>query len=118
MHTRQIRYQEMNMIEEGKIRTSRRIEAGDLIRREVSRIGEEGLEANGLRFPSIVEKLVEELKCCQHIVLLQQKVNDAIAQRRSFHVHGNGFAESGHILSQLNEKTIVYSRSPSSLRRK
>lgn len=42
----------------GERETSKRIKASDLIRREVSRIGEELLEANGMRIPAIVEKLV------------------------------------------------------------
>lgn len=97
-------------------RTSKRIEASDLIRRKVSRIGEEVLEANGLGIPTIVEKLVEELKCCQHIVLLQQKVNDTIAQRGPFDVHGSCFGELvTYYLS--SSRTIVSAPTPSSSRR-
>lgn len=67
--------------------TSERVEASDLIGRELGGIGEELLEANSLIVPAIVEELVKQLECRQQVVLLQQEVHHAIAQRRPLHVH-------------------------------
>lgn len=67
--------------------TSERVEARDEIGREEIGIGEELFEANGLVVAAIVEKFVKKLECGEKVVLFQQKVHHAIAQRRSLHVH-------------------------------
>ena len=36
---------------------------------------------------TVVEKLMEKLKGSQQVILFQEEVDDAIAQRRSLHVH-------------------------------
>ena len=43
--------------------TSKGIKARDLIGRELRRIGEEFLEANGLSITAIVKKLLKKLEC-------------------------------------------------------
>lgn len=68
-------------------RTSEGIEASDLIGRELRGIGEQLFEADGLGVAAVVEELVEELERRQQVILLDQEVHHAIAQRRSLHVH-------------------------------
>lgn len=69
------------------LRTSEGIEASDLIGRELRGIGEQLFEADGLGVAAVVEELVEELERRQQVILLDQEVHHAIAQRRSLHVH-------------------------------
>lgn len=68
--------------------TTEGVEAGDEVGREAIGIGEEGLEADGLVVTAVVEELVKELEGGEEIVLVQQEVDDAVAQRRLLHVHG------------------------------
>ena len=72
--------------------TSERVEAGDLVGRELRWIREELLEPNGLVVSAIVEKLVEELERRQEVLLFQQEIHHAVAQRRSLHVHRRSLA--------------------------
>lgn len=67
--------------------TSERVEARDEIGREERRIGEVLFETNSLVIAAIVEKLVKKLECGENVVLFQEKVNDAIAERGSLNVH-------------------------------
>lgn len=69
------------------VKTSNRVEARDLIGWELRRVSEEVLESNGLVVSAIVEKLMEQLERREQVVLLQQKIHNAIAQRRPLHVH-------------------------------
>lgn len=71
------------------LRTSEGIEASDLIGRELRGIGEQLFEADGLGVAAVVEELVEELERRQQVILLDQEVHHAIAQRRSLHVHSS-----------------------------
>lgn len=68
--------------------TTEGVEAGDEVGREAIGIGEEGLEADGLVVTAVVEELVKELEGGEEIVLVQQEVDYAVAQRRLLHVHG------------------------------
>jgi hypothetical protein len=60
--------------------TFKRVEARDLIRRKERLIGKVLFKTNSLIVVTIIEKLVKKFKCCEHVVLLQEKVNNAIAQ--------------------------------------
>lgn len=60
--------------------TSKRVEAGDLVGRKLSGISEELLEANGLIVATIIEEFVEKLIRREEVILLQQEIDDAIAQ--------------------------------------
>jgi hypothetical protein len=60
--------------------TFKRVEARDLIRRKERLIGKVLFKTNSLIVVAIVKKLVKKFKCCKHVVLLQEKVNNAIAQ--------------------------------------
>lgn len=64
--------------EEREKHTSERVEAGDLIGREMSWIREELLEADGLGVAAIFKELVEELERREQVVLFQQEVHHAI----------------------------------------
>lgn len=81
--------EELNLRSNQNLRryTSERIEAGDLIGREEGGIGEELLEADGVVVAAVFEKLVEELERREKVVLFQEEVDNAVAQRRSLHVH-------------------------------
>lgn len=67
--------------------TSKVVEAGDLIGRELGGIGEELLEANGVDVASIFEELVEEFEGREQVVLLEKEIHDAVAERRFLHIH-------------------------------
>jgi hypothetical protein len=60
--------------------TFKRVEARDLIRRKERLIGKVLFKTNSLIVVTIIEKLVKKFKCCEHVVLLQEKVNNAIAK--------------------------------------
>lgn len=89
--------------------TSERVEAGDLIGRELSWIAEELLEANGLSVAAIVQELVEELECRQQVVLFQQEVHHTITERRSLNVHNQDSIE------QSNKGSAKFSHGPNQL---
>jgi len=63
------------------------VDAGDLVGREAGGVGEVVLETNRLVLAAIVEELVEELEGGEEVVLFQEKVHDAVAQRRTLHLH-------------------------------
>jgi len=65
------------------------VEAGDVVGREAGGVGEVLLEPNGLVVAAIVEELVEELEGGEEVVLFQKKVHDAVAQRRTLHLHSH-----------------------------
>lgn len=85
--------------------TSERAEARDLIRGKEGGIGEVLFEANCLIVAAIVEKLVKKLKSSEHVVLLQEEVHNAIAQRRSLHVHFPSF----NFFEFAEIKTLIWS---------
>jgi hypothetical protein len=60
--------------------TFKRVEARDLIRRKERLIGKVLFKTNSLIVVTIIEKLVKKFKCCEHVVLLQEKIDNAIAQ--------------------------------------
>lgn len=91
------------------------VEAGDLVGREAEGVGEVLLEANGLVVAAIVEQLVEKLEGGEEVVLFQEKVHHAVAQRRTFHLHSHSHTHILHSHSSisLNWISTLFASSPS-----